>query len=100
MTNYKITLRSRAAKEYLEAILWYKKRSLVASENFVKSVNLSLSKIEANPEYYRNIYKHFHEVKVQKYPYIIVYFLDKEMNRIVVTTIFHKKRNPKKKFGG
>ncbi len=28
---YKITLRKRAAKEYLEAIIWYKERSLQAA---------------------------------------------------------------------
>ncbi len=30
---YKIALRKRAAKEYLEAIFWYKERSLLAAEH-------------------------------------------------------------------
>lgn len=96
---YKITLRKRAAKEYLQAIIWYKERSLLASENFVKFVNEAFSKIEAEPEYYRNSYKHFHEFKLRKYPYTIVYFIDKTKNIIVITTLFHDKRNPDKKFG-
>lgn len=58
---YKITLRKRAAKEYLEAVIWYKERSLLAAENFVKLVNEAFSEIEAEPEYYRNSYKPFHE---------------------------------------
>ncbi len=60
---YKITLRKRAAKEYLEAIIWYKERSLLAAENFIKSVNEAFSKIEAEPEHYRNSYKHFYKIR-------------------------------------
>lgn len=96
---YKITLRKRAAKEYLEGIFWYKEQSIQAAENFIQSVNQAFSKIEENPERYRNSYKNFHEIKTRKYPYAIVYFIDKEKNQIVITTVFHQKKNPKKKFG-
>ncbi|MBD0298294.1 MAG: type II toxin-antitoxin system RelE/ParE family toxin [Flavisolibacter sp.] len=96
--TYKITLRKRAAKEYLEALAWYSKRSLLAAENFRKSVNEAFSKIEADPERYRNSYKHFRELSLRRYPYLIVYFIDKTKNIIVVTTIFHHKRRPKKKY--
>lgn len=95
---YKITLRKRAAKEYLEAIIWYKERSLLAAENFVKSVTEAFSKIEAKPEYYRNSYKHFHELRLHKYPYSIIYFIDRTKNMIVITTLFYNKRNPRNKF--
>ena len=92
-------MRKRAAKEYLPAIAWYKERSLLAAENFVKEVNVAFSKIEEEPYNYRNSYKHFHELKLNKYPYSVVYFVDEELKTVVVTTIFHFKRNPKKKFG-
>jgi plasmid stabilization system protein ParE len=95
---YTITLRKRAAKEYLEAIAWYKERSLPAAENFVKEVNEAFIKIESEPAAYKNIYKHFYEIKLRKYPYAIVYFIDEGDSRIVISTIFHYKRNPKKKF--
>ena len=95
---YTITLRKRAAKEYLEAIAWYKERSLPAAENFVKEVNEAFIKIESEPAAYKNIYKNFYEIKLRKYPYSIVYFIDEGDSRIVISTIFHYKRNPKKKF--
>ena len=95
---YILSLRKRAAKEYLLAIAWYKERSLIAAENFVKEVNETFTNIEAQPSRYRNIYKHFYEIKVRKYPYSIVYFIDEEKGSIVITTVFHYKRNPKKKF--
>ena len=98
--RYKIALRKRAAKEYLEAIIWYNERSLKAAENFRTSVNEAFSKLEAEPDRYRSSYKHFHELKLRKYPYSILYFIDKERISIVVTTIFHHKRNPGKKYPG
>lgn len=96
---YKITFRKRAAKEYLEAIIWYKERNLSAAEKFVQLVNEAFLKIEAEPESYGNRYKNFHEFKLRKYPYTIVYFIDKTNNILVITTVFHNKRNPDKKFG-
>ena len=98
--RYKIALRKRAAKEYLEAIIWYNERSLKAAENFRTSVDEAFSKIEVEPDRYRNSYKYFHELKLRKYPYSIVYFIDKEKVCIVVTTIFHHKRNSGKKYPG
>ena len=95
---YKITLRERAAKEYPEAVIWYKERSSLAAENFVRTVNEAFSEVEAEPEYYRNSYKHFHELKLHKYPRTIVYFIENTRNIVVITTLFHNKRNPDKKF--
>ena len=96
---YPITLRKRAAKEYIEAIAWYKEKSVLAAENFVKEVNEAFAKIEGKPLHFKNIYKQFYEIKLRKYPYSIIYFMDEEKNSIVITTVFHYKRNPKKKFG-
>jgi len=33
--SYSITFRKRAATEYIEAIAWYKQRSILAAKNFV-----------------------------------------------------------------
>lgn len=96
---YKITFRKRAAKEYIEAISWYKERSLLAAENFIKVVNEAFAKIEVELDYYRKSDKHFRELKILKYPFTVVYFIDEDEKLIVITTLFHLKRNPKKKFG-
>ena len=41
--RYKIALRKRAAKEYLEAMIWYNEGSLKAAENFRTSVDEAFS---------------------------------------------------------
>ncbi len=95
---YTIRFRKRATKEYLGAIAWYKERSLQAAEKFVSIVPLTLNEIERRPEYFRKKYKHFHETKTKRYPFAIVYFIDEAKQFIVITTLFHQKRNPEKKF--
>jgi plasmid stabilization system protein ParE len=95
---YKVNFRKRAAKEYIEAITWYKERSLQAAENFINVVRQTLHEIEDQPDHFRIIYKNYHEVKTKRYPYSIVYFIDDKKQSVIITTLFHHKRNPKNKF--
>jgi plasmid stabilization system protein ParE len=96
--KYKITFRERASREYLDSLLWYKIRSIDAAENFVNAINETLERISVNPTRFRNTYKDFYEVSTKKYPFSVVYFIDEGEKRIVVVSIFHFKRSPKKKF--
>ena len=95
---YTISFRKRAATEYLESVLWYKERSEQSAINFIKAVNDKLDEIENMPERFRKSYKQFHEARTKKFPFSIVYFIDHEKSLIVITSIFHHKRNPKIKF--
>ena len=96
--RYKITFRKRASNEYLDSLFWYKVRSFDAAEQFINAIDGTLEKIAFYPTRYRNTYKKFYEVGVKKFPFSIVYFIDEEEHRIVITSIFHYKRNPRKKF--
>jgi mRNA-degrading endonuclease RelE of RelBE toxin-antitoxin system len=58
-----------------------------------------LEGIRKLPDYFRKSYKQFHEAKPRRYPYSVVYFIDDENSRIVITSVFHQKRNPRYKFG-
>lgn len=95
---YTTSFRKRATREYLNALNWYKKRSLQAADNFVLAVSETLNKIEEQPYRFHNAYKNYHEVKIKKYPFSIVYFIDEKNQIIAVTTLFHQKRNPERKF--
>ena len=96
--EYQITFRKRASEEYLDSLLWYKVRSIDAAENFILVINETLRNISLSPKKYKNTYNHFYEVRTKKFPFSIVYFIDEEIKAIVVLSIFHFKRNPRKKF--
>lgn len=98
MADYKITFRKRASKEYLETIAYYQKRSLQTAENFILTIQNSFDLIIRSPYSFRNSYKNFYEIKTKKFPFSIVYLIDDSKGFIIITTIFHNKRNPLKKY--
>lgn len=95
--TYHIIFRKRATKEYLQSIQWYKDKSVKAAQRFIEAVNSVLDKLENEPDVFRNSYKHFKEAAVKRYPFFIIYFIDEVNKRIVITSVFHVKRNPSKK---
>jgi toxin ParE1/3/4 len=96
--KYRILFRKRATKEYLQSIAWYKERSDKAAKGFVLAMNAVLDKLETEPGNFRNTYKHFKEVAVKRYPFFVVYFIDTQNEAVVITSVYHFKRNPKKKY--
>ena len=97
MKSYRILFRKRATKEYLEAITWYEERSSKAALNFITEINRKLDVLEQDPTRFRFIYKQYKEILVNHYPFCIVYFIDEKLKKVVVTSVFHVKRNPGKK---
>jgi plasmid stabilization system protein ParE len=95
---YKIVYRGRASREYLESIIWYKERSYNTATRFVDAINNCLDNISHQPRRFRNTYKNFYEAKTKIFPFSIVYFIDDIEMQVVVVSIFHQKRNPRKKF--
>ncbi len=67
-------------------------------KNFVLIIQQTLDEIQKQPEQFRKSYKHFHEIKARNYPFSIIYFIDESKQVIIITTLFHQKRNPDKKF--
>ena len=87
-----------AIEEYEQATSWYGQQSMSAMDNFIKSVDDKIRDICLTPYLYRNRYKKYRETSLNKFPYSIVYFVDENAKTISITSIYHHKRNPKKKY--
>ena len=85
-----------AILEITEAAVWYGVRSEIAGENFRLEVFRTIELICKHPHRARNEYKNFREIILRKFPYTLVYFVENET--IIITSVFHQKRNPKKKY--
>jgi plasmid stabilization system protein ParE len=96
--NYQIIYDPIAFTEYKDAIQWYSDRSLQAAENFVLSVDDRMHQILKDPFRFRNTYAFFRETSLKKFPFYIVYFVDEKRRKIIITSIYHHKRNPAKKY--
>jgi plasmid stabilization system protein ParE len=73
-------------------------RSEAAAKNLITEFKSRIEAICDNPLRYRNTYKNFRETSLKKYPYYIVYFVDESTNTVIITSLYHQKRNPKKKY--
>src|SRR5579872_2719110 len=95
---YSYLLDPIAADEYEEAYAWYEKKSFPAADNFIIRLQEAIAAACTDPFRYRNAYKEFREIPIKKYPYHVIYFIDDARKIIVIISIFHHKRHPKKKY--
>ena len=87
-----------AQLEYEAAVDWYLQRSPKAANGFINSVEETLKLICNTPKRWRNEYSNFHELGVRKYPYSLVYIIENELQRVIITAVFHGKRTPLDKY--
>lgn len=97
---YKYSFFAWAQKDYEQSFKWYLKRSVQAAEGFIEAVDYALKQICTHPDRYRNTYKHYNEIGLKKYPFVLIYSIEKEEGLLIIWKIFHNKKNPKKKFSG
>lgn len=95
--SYSYEFHEVAQNEYEASLQWYLERSEKAASGFIHAVDVALDKICTHPFRYRNTYKQFYEIGVNKYPFIVIYSIEQD-NRIIVWRVFHNKRQPGKKF--
>lgn len=96
--KFRYALLESAQIEYEEALNWYLQRSILAAEDFIADFEQTIELIRANPYRWRNEYGPYHELVLKKFPYSIVYIIKSENRLVIVTAVYHAKRNPKKKY--
>lgn len=95
---YQYTLESRAQEEYEKSLDWYAERSEQAAINFIKIIDTLLDSICKHPYKYKKSYKNYYEANARKYPFSVIYSIEEVTTSIIILSIFHHKRNPKKKY--
>jgi plasmid stabilization system protein ParE len=91
-------IQEEAQRDIEESVLWYDERSRQATDNFLIEINNALQKICENPDCGTNKYKNYYDFRLKKYPFTIIYIVDNERNMIIVSAVFHNKRNPATKY--
>ena len=96
--KYKCRFDPIAANEYEAAYSWYIERSLKAADNFVVAIDEAINAVCANPHRYKKSYKDLREVILKRYPFYLIYLIDEKKKTIIITSIYHNKRDPEKKY--
>ena len=84
----------------MEAWDWYDDRWIGLGDRFMREVEKKVQQIEKTPERYAERRTGFREAKINVFPYLIIYRIQKRKKIIAISSIFHTNRNPKKRYTG
>ncbi|MBX3163694.1 MAG: type II toxin-antitoxin system RelE/ParE family toxin [Bacteroidetes bacterium] len=96
--NYDLILTEEADQEWQEASLYYELRQKDLGERFSSEVANRLNYIQSFPEHFQKRKKEYRYATVLPFPFVIIFRIDKTKNAVVVVSVFHTKRKPKRKY--
>jgi plasmid stabilization system protein ParE len=89
---------SRARQELLESWEWYEDKQLGLGDKFSKEILDTIRDIALHPEYYPQRKRPYREAVTHTFPYVIIYRILKKEKLVVISSVFHTSRNPKRKY--
>jgi len=94
---FKIELLEVAEIELSDSYDWYEEQQLGLGNRFYKEISYYLNLLESKPYLFPIRYAgDLRTVAINKFPYLIIYWIDEVTNAIYVVSIFHTSRNPRK----
>jgi plasmid stabilization system protein ParE len=91
-----IKISKRAEHELFDACDWYEKQQQGLSAKLIKELGSSLRRIESRPLLYAKRYDtELRFIVVKKFPFVIVFRFDEDLDTIFVLSVFNTHRNPK-----
>ena len=96
--SYSVVFSDRAQRELTDSWKWYEERKYGLGEQFSDAVLKTVIQLESNPEkgLLRSLV--FREAIVRNFPFLIIYRIDKADKVVFIHSVFHSRRNPKRKY--
>ena len=95
--SYTVELLFKARLEIFESWKYYEEEQPGLGDRFEDEVFRKISLIQASPLHYP-VKKRLHEANTDIFPFLIVYRINKSRKLIMIVSVFHTSRNPKKKY--
>ncbi len=97
--NYSYRLHPKATEDIANAYAWYEEIQTGLGERFIQTVKNKIENILSSPALYGSKKKGFRETIIGKdFPFLVVYKILDSEKEILISSIFHAKRNPKNKY--
>ncbi|HVW16391.1 MAG TPA: type II toxin-antitoxin system RelE/ParE family toxin [Mucilaginibacter sp.] len=96
---FKVDLSPKARGELSEAWEWYEEQQSGLGLRFENEFFKKAYLIESNPLHYPSKGK-YRETKIDDFPYLIVFKVDRHRELILIVSVFHTSRHPKRKHKG
>ncbi len=93
-----IFVSKKAQNEIEKSFIWYQKTSSIIADSFVKELNEKFDEVGKHPLRYSIKKKPYRETILIKFPFLIVYKYYRLKKVVLIISVFHFKRNPKKKY--
>ena len=90
----RLIIRPEAEGEIVDAFDWYGSRVPGLGADFLLSVDAIMNAILRNPQHYPRVHRIVRRALMRRFPYEVFFVEDDE--RVVVVSVFHAKRNPKR----
>jgi plasmid stabilization system protein ParE len=87
----------KAQKEILDAWEWYEDKQIGLGDRFKEELYKKIKSISSNPLHYP-LKGQYHEAQTDVFPYLIIFKIDKSKDLILIVSVFHMSRQPKKKY--
>lgn len=95
---YRLVIRKRAINDIQDAYQWYEEQQTGLGYLFIQEIQDAYIKLKEHPVIYQKVKYGFRQLNINKFPYVIVYDVDDTNKLVIIYTVFHTSRNPKKKF--
>ena len=89
--KYNVIVRPEAEKDLKEAFAWYEDKSVGLGYEFLLHVDAGINFIKRTPELHPIEYKGTRKHLIKRFPYKIIYFVEKE--KIILLAVLHGKRS-------
>ena len=90
----RLIIRPEAETEMAEAFDWYEDRVPGLGSDFLLSVDAVIHAILRHPQRHPRVHRVVRRTLIRRFPYEVFFVEDEE--RVVVLSVFHAKRNPKR----
>lgn len=86
-------------QDYVEGYIWYEDKQNGLGKRFLQAIREKVEEIILHPEVFGSHgNKLCREAKVDHFPYLIVFKLNKRKREIYIVSVHHTSKNPRKKF--
>lgn len=92
--SYEIIIQHEALQDIQTTYAWYEEQLPGLGEDFLNELDACFEKLRKNPQHYSYTFDDFRDVRLKRFPYLIVFRLVQSI--VYINAVKHQKRKPKK----
>ena len=93
--SFRVVIEAEAEREFAEAVDFYDEREPGVGQRFARELRAFFKTVSARPERFPFASRFTRKAKLPKpWPYSVYFAIKPETSEVVISTIWHGKRNP------